>query len=408
MARKFGKWFAAGIAHFESSGSGGIILRAERDSGGVWTGPNGIITYKGQPVYEGQVWTLDEAVEVYNIEMGNFARHIEQELGNKNDIVTQVMFDGLGLLCWNIGRGAFSRSTVLREIHNGNLEDAAAAFLKWRGDTMHGGNAGPDGRPVRGPDGKELPRGVAWFKLFGGLYRRSMYGALLFMKREPDFASDSRNIKLGKMTTTRPDSEYYYYDVMIPEQTTSWRDALDASAPIVEEAAPEPVPAPAPVTDSDLPVLPGDWEQYTDAEKVAWLNTGQLRELQQRGGDPVSPQVTPVKKVRPVTQVRPASEVPYLTEEAKANPQTKRVGESKRGNGYANKKIGGVMGTVAVAGMAADQIGAVEPVLKAANTYGVKTIGTVLLIALAVGLLAYIWGMYLQRWGEEDADTYLE
>ena len=403
MARQFGKWFAEGIAHFESNSSGGIILAAEQDSGGVWTGPNGIITNPdGSPVREGQTWSLMEAVALYAEEKQEFADHIERELGDLNPKVSQIMFDGLGLLCWNIGKGAFSRSTVLREIRNGNIEDAAAAFLKWRGDTMHGGELGPDGKPVRGPDGVELPKGVAWFKLFRGLYRRSMYGALLFMKRDPSFAADSNNIKLGKLTTTRPDSEYYYYDVLLEEQSTSWRDALDASAPVREEFAPKPKPKPA------LPVLPADWELYTDAEKVAWLNTGELRDLQKKGGDPVSPQVTPVKKVRPVKQVRPASEVPYLSEEAKANPKTKKVGQSKRGNGFANKKIGGVLGGATVAGMAADQVGAVEPVLRAADKYGTQVVGWVLLGSLGLAAVAYVWGLYLQRWGEEDADTLLE
>lgn len=300
MARQFGKWFAEGIAHFESNSSGGIILAAEQDSGGVWTGPNGITTNPdGSPVREGQTWSLMEAVALYAEEKQDFADHVERELGDLNPKISQIMFDGLGLLCWNIGKGAFSRSTVLREIRNGSIEDAAAAFLKWRGDTMHGGELGPDGKPVRGPDGVELPKGVAWFKLFRGLYRRSMYGALLFMKRDPSFAADSNNIKLGKLTTTRPDSEYYYYDVLLEEQSTSWRDALDASAPVREEFVPKPKAKPA------LPVLPSDWELYTDAEKVAWLNTGELRDLQKKGGDPVSPQVTPVKKVRPVKQVRP-------------------------------------------------------------------------------------------------------
>lgn len=412
MARQFGYWFAQGIAHFESNSHGKIITEAERDSGGVWTGPNGMTTNPdGSPVREGQKWSLMEAVRLYNKGKEQFAAHIEKELAageeDLNPKVSQIMFDGLGLLCWNIGRGAFSRSTVLRELRAGNIEDAAAAFLKWRGDTMHGGEQGPDGKPVRGPDGVELPKGVAWFKLFRGLYRRSMYGALLFMKRDPSFAADAGNIQLGKLTTTRPDSEYYYYDVMIEEQSTSWRDALDASAP-AQGMELEAAPKPAPKLRRALPELPSNWETMTPEQQTAWLNGDELKALIKKGGDPVSPQVTPVKKVRPVKQVRPASEVPYLSEEAKANPKTKKVGQSKRGNGFANKKIGGVLGGATVAGMAADQIGAVEPVLKAANTYGAQTIGYILLGCLVLAAIVYLWGLYLQRWGEEDADTYLE
>jgi len=401
MARQFGKWFAEGIAHFEGSRAGGIILTAERDSGGVWTGPNGMITNPaGTPVYEGQTWTIDEAVALYTDGKESFAAHVEKVLGDLNSKVTPMMFDGLGLLCWNIGKTAFARSTVVEKLREGRFEDAAAAFLLWKGDTMHGGSNGPDGKPVRGPDGKELPKGVAWFKLFRGLYRRSMYAALLFMKRDPAFAANAANIALGKMTTTR--GADYFYDVMIQEQSTSWRDALDAS-PVVTEEAPKPAPKP-----SSVPELPADWHLYSDSEKVAWLNTGQLRDLQSKGGDPVSPQVVPVKKVRPVKQVRPASEVPYLSDEAKADIKTKKVSQSKRGNAFANKKIAGTVGTVSIAGMAADQIGAVEPVLKAANTYGNATIGYVLLAGLGLAVIYWIWGEYLQRWGEEDADTLLE
>src|SRR6056297_286521 len=147
MARNFGKWFAAGIAHFEGSRTGGMILEAERDSGGVWTGPNGRIEINGEPVYEGQTWTEEEAAALYNEGKEDYAAHVEKVLGDLNPKITQIMFDGLGLLCWNIGKSGFARSTVVKELRAGNFENAAAAFLLWKGNTMHGGQPGPDGKP---------------------------------------------------------------------------------------------------------------------------------------------------------------------------------------------------------------------------------------------------------------------
>lgn len=404
MARQFGKWFAEGIAHFESGRAGGLILKAERDSNGVWTGPNGMTRNEdGSPVTEGQTWTEAEAIALYNKGKEYFSGHVEKELGDLNAKVTQIMFDGLGLLCWNIGRTAFSRSSVLKSMRAGNFEDAAANFLLWRGDTLNGGHPGPDGKPVRDPDGNELPVGIAWFKLFRGLYRRSMYAALLFSKRDPAFAANAANIALEVITTKKRAD--YYYDVMVPEKSTSWRDALDNSR-LAETYTPSVEEVSAPAVDANAIKVPDDWHLYTESEQVAWLNTGQLRELQKKGGDPVSPQVVPAAKVE--RNVRPADQVEYLSDEAKAAMKVKKVSKSKRGQGFANKKIGGVMGTAAIAGMAAEQIGAVEPVLKAADTYGTKTIGYVLLGCLGLALLVYLWGVVLQRWGEDDADTYLE
>jgi len=405
MGRQFGKWFAEANAHFEHKRDGSIVRKAYRDSNGVWTGPGGRITHPdGSPVKEGDEWSLEDAVAIYNEGKQDFAEHVEKVLRGSaadedlNPKISPMQFDGLGLLCWNIGKAAFARSTLVNELRAGHLEAAAEAALMWKGDTLHGGRNGPDGKLVRGPDNAVLPQGVAWFKLFRGIYRRSMWAALLLLKRDPSFAADSNNIKLAKETTTRgPD---YFYDVMIKEESTSLREALDHSAAVVEAV-------PKPVVQSDVPSVPTDWQYYTDSEKVAWLNTGTLRQLQKKGGDPVSPQVVPAAK-RPSKAVRPLEQVEYLSEEAKAAPKVKKVGKSKRGNAFANKKIGGVMGGATVAAMAADQIGAVEPVLKAADKYGTQTIGYVLLAGLVLAGLVYAWGVILQRWGEDDADTVLE
>tara|TARA_R100001086_G_scaffold225289_1_gene143537 strand:- start:4346 stop:5542 length:1197 start_codon:yes stop_codon:yes gene_type:complete len=398
MGRQFGTWFAKLNAEFEHSG-GEIVTEAYRDSGGVWTGPGGLIVNPdGTPVQEGQTWTEDEALEIYALGKAEFAEEVD-ELTSEMDLAPYE-FDALGVLAWNIGIAAFARSTVLKELRAGRKESAAAAFLMWRGDTMYGGKPGPDGKPARNPHNEEMTPGEAWFKVFRGIYRRSLCAALLFMGRDWTIAGSASVVKLVKNTTIRRAG--YWYDVVDEMLTTSLRDALDVAKPL---SAPVAV-APAPVqNDFSVPV---DWNDYTDSEKVAWLNTGELRQLQKKGGDPVSAQVVPAKKVLPKKAVRPLDQVEYLSEEAKAAPKAKKVGQSKRGNGFANKKIGGVIGGTTVAAMAAEQIGAVEPVLSAADKYGNATIGYVLLGGLVLAGAVYIWGVLLQRWGEEEADTVLE
>lgn len=45
--------------------------------------------------------------------------------------VTQTMFDAMASLAFNIGSGAFSRSTLLRKLNARDYQGAANEFLKW-------------------------------------------------------------------------------------------------------------------------------------------------------------------------------------------------------------------------------------------------------------------------------------
>jgi GH24 family phage-related lysozyme (muramidase) len=45
--------------------------------------------------------------------------------------LTQNQYDALASLIFNIGEGAFARSSVLRELNEGNYQDAANAFMMW-------------------------------------------------------------------------------------------------------------------------------------------------------------------------------------------------------------------------------------------------------------------------------------
>jgi len=45
--------------------------------------------------------------------------------------LTQNQYDAVASLIFNIGEGAFTRSTVLRELNQGNYQAAADAFLMW-------------------------------------------------------------------------------------------------------------------------------------------------------------------------------------------------------------------------------------------------------------------------------------
>lgn len=119
------------IKQFES-----CRLRAYQDAEGVWTVGWG---HTGPTVHPGTVLTPFQADKLLELDVNYFERSVTAALDGAPTTANQ--FSAMVCLAYNIGSGAFRRSTVLRQHRNGNYRLAAAAFLLWI-------KAG--GKPLRG------------------------------------------------------------------------------------------------------------------------------------------------------------------------------------------------------------------------------------------------------------------
>lgn len=113
----------------------GCILHAYLDGGGVPTIGYGTIRYaNGSPVEMGQVITQEQAENYLMYEAK--AKSIKVDEYTKSVTLTQNQFDALVSLAYNIGVGAFRKSTLLRRIHEDPNDSVqiSDAFLMWKYD----------------------------------------------------------------------------------------------------------------------------------------------------------------------------------------------------------------------------------------------------------------------------------
>ncbi len=152
----------------------GYKTDAYLDPVGIPTIGYGTIKYPdGRRVRLGEKVTQAQAEEYLAFEVDAVVRALATHL--KNVAVTQNQFDAIVSLCYNIGVGGFSGSTVLRKLKAGDLAGAAAGFDLWNKGTVKGvkkalpgltnrrreeralfEKAGPGGDPVP-PSGKADP-----------------------------------------------------------------------------------------------------------------------------------------------------------------------------------------------------------------------------------------------------------
>lgn len=107
----------------------GVRLKAYKDSVGIWTIGVGHTSMAGPPVVTPKLTiTSDECDEI-------FARDIAKYEATVNSAVkvpiSQTEFDALVSLCFNIGQGGFSKSSVVKRLNSGDRAGAAKAFLMW-------------------------------------------------------------------------------------------------------------------------------------------------------------------------------------------------------------------------------------------------------------------------------------
>lgn len=114
------------IAQFE-----GLRLRAYQDTGNIWTIGYGttINPETGLPIKRGDVITKDQALAWLRINIAGLERQIKRLVKVP---ITANQLTALTSLAYNIGIGAFSRSTLLRMVNNrADKNLIAAQFIRW-------------------------------------------------------------------------------------------------------------------------------------------------------------------------------------------------------------------------------------------------------------------------------------
>lgn len=122
-----------GVNQFTYGGKGlalteqfeGCRLTAYQDQVGVWTIGYG---HTGPEVCAGLTVTLEQASALLQKDVSNAAEFV-----NKAVMValTQEEFDALVDFVFNLGAGAFAKSTLLRMLNAGDYAAAAAQFAAW-------------------------------------------------------------------------------------------------------------------------------------------------------------------------------------------------------------------------------------------------------------------------------------
>jgi lysozyme len=100
-------------------------LTAYQDIKGVWTIGWG---HTGPEVIEGLVWTQAQADAQLLVDIQWAADCVNQSI---TVALTQPEFDALVDLCFNIGCGNFSGSTLVRLLNRGDYAEAANQFDLW-------------------------------------------------------------------------------------------------------------------------------------------------------------------------------------------------------------------------------------------------------------------------------------
>ncbi|EBY1867554.1 lysozyme [Salmonella enterica subsp. enterica] len=102
----------------------GVKLAAYQDGGGVWTIGYG----HTRGVKQGQVINHEQADEFLDSDL----RQVESCISERvTAALNQNQFDALVSFVFNVGRQAFSDSTLLKKLNEGNYRAAADQFTRW-------------------------------------------------------------------------------------------------------------------------------------------------------------------------------------------------------------------------------------------------------------------------------------
>ena len=114
----------------------GVVLIAYLDSVGVWTIGVGHTAAAGVPkVVPGMKISQAEADAILSRDLAIFEIAVT---GAVRVPLNQNEFDALVSLAFNIGAGAFAKSTLVRKLNAGDRNGAADQFLAWNKGTVKG------------------------------------------------------------------------------------------------------------------------------------------------------------------------------------------------------------------------------------------------------------------------------
>ena len=120
--QKFG-YSEAGLAL--TKGFEGLRLEAYRDSGGVWTVGYG---HTGPDLLAGMKISQADADMMLRADVSAAVACVN---GAVEEEISQAQFDALVDFCFNVGRGAFVRSSLLKYVNQGEFAIAGQQFLMW-------------------------------------------------------------------------------------------------------------------------------------------------------------------------------------------------------------------------------------------------------------------------------------
>ena len=108
----------------------GCRLKSYKDSAGIWTIGYGTTTAAGLgTVQAGMTITQSQADEWLAAGLVKYEAGVMRALTRSPN---QNQFDAMVSLCYNIGEGAFAKSSVARLFNGGDVHGAADAFLMWK------------------------------------------------------------------------------------------------------------------------------------------------------------------------------------------------------------------------------------------------------------------------------------
>ncbi len=102
----------------------GCRLTSYQDVAGIWTIGYG---HTGD-IRSGMHITKEQAENYLRTDLEKFERCINQYVSVP---LTQNMFDALVSFAYNVGTGAFRKSTLLRKLNQGDTDNAAREFSRW-------------------------------------------------------------------------------------------------------------------------------------------------------------------------------------------------------------------------------------------------------------------------------------
>ncbi|WP_238327294.1 lysozyme [Rodentibacter pneumotropicus] len=108
----------------------GEKLTAYPDIVGVWTigvGHTGFVD--GKSVSRGMAITKEKSKEILIADLKRFESAVNSAVKVS---LAQNQFDALVSLAFNIGEGAFTRSTLVKKLNAGDYKGAAEQFLVWK------------------------------------------------------------------------------------------------------------------------------------------------------------------------------------------------------------------------------------------------------------------------------------